>query len=284
MDEAAHLALSFLEERPASAARSLESLEPADAAALLGAVPVRIAAPAVARLSSWAAARCIALLPEEQAGAILADLRTRDAAAILRQFPPSGRNALLDSLPSSLARHFRRTLTWPRTRAAAWVDHDVAAIEADQTVGDAFDLLIARRRPDDSVVFLVDGSRAYVGLVAVSALLHTSRQTQLATVADRQVRPVFASASLGSALAHPGWGSYLMLAVTYPQGEFLGGLARATLERGASDARMTQPDRLEPTILLDIVEAYAVVVAGLARSSAPLDAEHSPSSPRRRAS
>ena len=271
MAEAASLALAFLEERPESAARSLESLAPADAAALLDEVPVRIAAPAVARMTSWTAARCIAQISPDRGSAILAELRTRDATAILRQLPHAEREALLDTLPSSVARHHRRTLTYPRTRAGAWVDHDVAAIDSDHTAGDALDLLAARRRADDSVVFVVDSTRRYVGVATVPAILHSGRSAKLAAIADRQVRPVFASASLGTALAHAGWNSYLMLPVTNPQGEFLGGVSRATLEKGAHDARASQPDRWEPTLLLGIVEAYFVVIAGLARSTPALD-------------
>ena len=276
MDEAPRLALTFLEERPESAARSLEVLDPADAAALLEAVPVRIAAPAVARMTSWTAARCIARVTPDRASAIVAELRTRDATAILRQLGSAERELLLDSLPAGVARHFRRTLTYPRMRAGAWVDHDVAVIDSAQTAGAALDLLAARRRSDDSVVFLIDASRTYVGVVPVGALLHAPRQAPLFTIADRHTRPVFASASLATALAHGGWTSYLVLPVTYPQGELLGAVNRATLEKGAQDARLTQPDRWEPSILVDIIEAYVVVVAGLARATPTLDAGGSP--------
>ena len=271
MHEAPRLALTFLEERPESAARSLEALDPADAAALLGVLPVRVAAPAVAQMTSWTAARCIALVAPDRASAILAELQTRDATAILRQLGPEERDALLETLPVSVARHFRRTLTAPRTRVGAWVDHDVPVIDANQTVGAALDLLAARRRTDDSVVFLVDSSRAHAGVVAVGSLLHAARHVKLTTIADRQLRPVFASASLGTALVHAGWNRYLLLPVTYPQGEFLGAVNRAALEKGVKDARLTQPDRWEPSILVDIVEAYVVVVAGLARATPTLD-------------
>ena len=47
-------------------------------------------------------------------------------------------------------------------------------------------------------------------------------------------------------------------------------------EKGAQDARLTQPDRWEPSILVDIIEAYAVVVAGLARATPTLDSGGSP--------
>ena len=271
MDEAPRLALAFLEDRPESAARALEALDPADAAALLGALPVRVAAPAVAQMTSWAAARCIALVAPDRASAILAELQTRDATAILRQLGPAGREALLDTLPVSVARHFRRTLTAPRARVGAWVDHDVPVIDAAQTVGDALDLLAARRRTDDSMIFLVSDSRSYAGVVAVGSLLHAARPVKLATIADRQLRPVFASAALGTALVRPGWNSYLLLPVTYPQGEFLGAVNRAALEKGVRDARMAQPDRWEPSILVDMIEAYVVVVAGLARATPTLD-------------
>jgi len=271
MAEALRLALAFLEERPESAARSLESLEPADAAALLDLVPVRIAAPALARMASWAAARCIAGVSSDRGAAIMAQLRSPHALAILRQLPASARDDVLGGLPSAVARHYRRTLAYPRARVGAWVDFDVAALEPSRTVGEALDLIASRRRPDETIVFVVDSARKYLGAVTVAALLHFPRMVGLATVADRQARAVADSASLAAVAAEPAWTTALALPVTNRQGELLGALTRVSLEKGLHHERLTEVAGAEPSVVLHLLEAYLAVLAGLTRMS-PLGA------------
>jgi magnesium transporter len=266
--EAPRLALAFLEERPESAARSLESLEPADAAALLELVPVRIAAPAVARMASWAAARCISGVSVDRGCAVMAQLRSRNALAILRLLPPSARDAVLGGLPGAVARHYRRSLAYPRARVGAWVDFDVAALEPSRTVGDALDLIAARRRPDETTLFVVDAARKYVGAITVPALLHFPRRTEIATLADRQVRALADSASLAAVAADPAWTTTLALPVTNRQGELLGALTRVAVEKGLHDERLTEEvDAAEPSVVLHVLEAYLAVLAGLTRLS-----------------
>jgi magnesium transporter len=272
MAEALRLALAFLEERPESAARSLESLEPADAAALLDLVPVRIAAPAVARMASWSAARCIAEVSSDRSSAIMTQLRSPQALAILRQLPTSARDAVLGGLPSAVARHYRRTLAYPHGRVGAWVDFDVAALEPSRTVGDALDLIAARRRPDETVIFLVDSARKYLGAVSVATLLHFPRMVGLATLAAGQrARAVADSASLTAVAAEPAWTTALALPVTNRQGELLGALTRVSLEKALHQERPTEVLAAEPSVVLHLLEAYLAVLAGLARMS-PLGA------------
>jgi len=271
MAEALRLALAFLEERPESAARSLESLEPADAAALLDLVPVRIAAPALARMASWSAARCIAGVSPDRRSAIITQLRSPQALAILRQLPTPERDAVLDGLPSAVARHYRRTLAYPHGRVGAWVDFDVAALEPSRTVGDALDLIAARRRPDETIIFIVDSARKYLGAVTVATLLHFPRMVGLSTLMDQWARAVADSVSLAAVAAEPAWATALALPVTNRQGELLGALTRVSLEKGLHHERLTEVVAAEPSVVLHLLEAYLAVLAGLARMS-PLGA------------
>ena len=271
MADALRLALAFLEERPESAARSLESLEPADAAALLDLVPVRIAAPAVARMASWSAARCITGVSSDRASAIISQLRTPQALAILRQLPTSARDVVLGGLPIAVARHYRRTIAYPQGRVGAWVDFDVAALEPSRTVGDALDLIAARRRPDETVIFIVDSARKYLGAITVATLLHFPRMIGLATMMDQRARAVADSASLAAVAAEPAWTTALALPVTNRQGELLGALTRVSLEKGFHHERLREVVPAEPSVVLHLLEAYLAALAGLARLS-PLGA------------
>ena len=257
------LAQAFLEARPASAARALESLEPADAAALIELVPVRISSPALGRMTPWAAAQCLARVQTDRAGAILDQLQSPEALAILRQMPKERRHELLGVLPEELARHYRRTLTYPASQVGAWIDHDVAAVEQDRTVGDALGLLRARRQSDDSVIFVVDNTRRYLGVVFTPALLHLDRGVQLAAAAERQVHPIPDTASLAAVVNDPVWASTLLLPVVNRHGELLGGLKRANLDKARLAERVTGSPSTAP-LLLYLLEAYVVVLAGLA--------------------
>jgi Mg/Co/Ni transporter MgtE len=153
----------------------------------------------------------------------------------------------------------------------AWVDFDVAALEPSRTVGDALDLIAARRRPDETVVFLVDSTRKYLGAVSVATLLHFPRMVGLATLAGQRARAVRDSASLAAAAAEPAWTTALALAVTNRQGELLGALTRASLEKALRHERPTEVVAREPSVVLHLLEAYLAVLAGLARMS-PLGA------------
>lgn len=274
MAEPLALAQAFLEARPASAARALESLEPSDAAALIELVPVRISSPALGRMTAWAAAQCLSRVQPDRAGAILGQLQSPEALAILRQMPRERRDELLGLLPEALSRHYRRTLTYPASQVGAWVDHDIAVLEQDRAVGDALDLLRARRRPEDSAIFVVDGNRRHLGLVFTPALLHLERGVQLAAVADRQVHPVPDSAPLAAFANDPVWASTLLLPVVSRQGELLGGLRRNNLDKARFAERIPDAPSGTAPLVFQLLEAYVVVLAGLAH--VPVAAEERP--------
>ncbi len=270
MAEPVKLALAFLEERPASAARSLEALAPADTAALLELVPVRIAAPALARMASWAAAQCISGIAADRAGALLSQLGSRDALAILRQMSGPARDLVLADLPAGTARHYRRALTYSRSRVGAWVDHDVPTVSEEHTVAEAVEMLVMRRRPEESVLYVVDAGRRYLGTVPVAALLHSPGATRLAALAQRQ-RALVDSASLATAAAQASWSTSLALPVTDEQGELLGGLSRADLDKGLHQAEPEEPVSTEMSVLFHLAEAYVTVVGELVHMAPPPD-------------
>lgn len=271
MAEAVALAEAFLEARPESAARSLESLPPPDAAALLELVPVRVAAPAAARMTSWAAAQCISALSAERAGALMAQLASRDALAILRQMPAAAQERILGDLPTSTARHYRRALTYSPTRVGAWVNHDVATLGEDQTAREALQTIVARRHPDETVVYVVDRSRRYLGTVPLATLLHAAPGATLLALAQRQ-RSLSDSASLGAVAGEAAWSVSLALPVTDRQGELLGDLSRANLEKALYQTRTESPAATGPSVLFHLAETYLGVIGELARV-APLPHE-----------
>lgn len=280
MAEALALALAFLEERPESAARSLESLASADAAALLELVPVRIGAPAVGRMTSWTAAQCVAALPAERAGALMAQLGSRDALAILRQMPAPARDRVLADLPTSTGRQYRRALTYPPTRVGAWVNHDVAALGEDHTVDEALKMIVARRQRDEAGVYSVDEARRYLGTATVTALLHSAGSTRLAAVAQRQ-RALPDSASLAAVAADVSWSTSLALPVTDRHGELLGELSRANLEKALHQTPVDQPVATGPSVLFHLAETYLGVIGELARVAPSAGAQESHSRPGR---
>ncbi len=280
MAEALALALACLEERPESAARSLESLSAADAAALLELVPVRIAAPAMSRMTSWAAARCIAVMPVERASAVIGQLESHDALAVLRQMPAAVRDSVLTDLPAATARHYRRALTYGRSRVGAWVNHDLATAGEDHTAGEALDMIVTRRRLDDAALYVLDGMRRYVGTVSLAALLHAPPGNRLAALARRQ-RTLSDSASLAAAASEVSWSTSIALPVIDQEGELLGDLSRADLEKGLSQSRAEEPLATGPSVIFHLTETYLAVIGELARIPSPAKSDSDPAKERR---
>ncbi|HSC09010.1 MAG TPA: hypothetical protein VLD59_19455 [Steroidobacteraceae bacterium] len=262
MAELPHLTLAFLQGHPVSAARTLETLAPEDAAALLEHVPVRIAAPVAGAMSSVAAARCIARLPDENRAGLCAALSWADASAVLRQLGAPTRDAVLDRLPTSMARRFRRSLEYDENEVGAWIDLDAPAIVADRTVGDALRLLGQAPEFPASHVLLTDGAQRYLGVAPLSGLLRVSPATPLDSIAQRGVRALRDAATLASVVSNDDWQSSTVLPVVNHRGELLGGLTRTALHK-ALDRRAHKAPAPHSSLFVQLFETYLTAAAGL---------------------
>jgi Mg/Co/Ni transporter MgtE len=258
------LTLAFLQQKPASAARALESLPALDAAELLRHVPVRISAPVVSAMTTIAAARCVHCLPLDLSGALCQSLPWPDASALLRQSDAAHREGILSSLPRATSRRFRRSLDYPEAAVGAWVEMDSAAVEENRTVSEAARLLARIDAFAASHLLLTNSTQQYTGVLPVAALVRANPTSALHVLAERDLRPVRDTATLASVARSEDWDRTTLLPVVNHRGELLGGLTRMTLTRAL---RNQLPDREAPRPSLPafLFNAYLVAGEGLLR-------------------
>jgi magnesium transporter len=129
----------------------------------------------------------------ERAGALLDVLNSDLAADILRDLEPEPREALLAAVPIPQADVLRSLLAWPEHSAAAHMVPDVLTVPADATAAAAVDGVRAaasRRRADSQsggYVYVVDGDRRLVGVIAFRALVLAAADARVADLMDPDV-------------------------------------------------------------------------------------------------
>jgi len=258
------LTLAFLQKRPDSAARTLETLSATAAAEVLDSVPVRIAAPVVAAMSAVSAARCAQSLPAEVVGAICTSIPWADAAALLRQLDAARRDSILSTLPATMARRFRRSLAYAVESVGAWVELDVPSIVEDRTVSEAQRILAASAGYAASHLLVTNEHQMYTGAVPLAALLTASPTAGLATLADRTCRAVRDSASLASISKSHAWDALTLLPVINHRGELLGGITRRTLNHAIGGVSPASSGA-HASLTAELLKAYLQAGEGLLR-------------------
>jgi Mg/Co/Ni transporter MgtE len=264
MAELPQLTLAFLQQQPASAARAIEVLEPEDAAELLKRVPVRIGAPVFESMNSVAASRCVALLPAASAAALCDAVPWADSSALLRQLALGVRDAVLEQLPASSARRFRRSLDYAESAVGAWVDMNTPSIVRDRTVSEAVRLLSTVPSYAASHLLLTDQAQKYAGMVPLAALLRSAPDETLEGVSQRDCRAVRDSASIATVASSGDWEATSLLPVVNHRGELIGGLSRDGLGRALR--RLDSPASTPGSSLLaHLLDTYLVAGEGLFR-------------------
>ena len=264
MPELPELTLAFLQQRPESAARTLEGLSAADAAEILRRMPARIAAPVAAAMSSSSAARCAAELPADVAAALCAALSWSDAAAVLRQLEPRAREAVLAELPAKLAQRFARSLAYSADVVGAWIELDIPAVPDDRSVAEALQLLARSAGDSGSHLLLTDAAQRHTGSLPLDALVKSASTAALSELARRDLPPLRDSASLASVTGSPGWDVATVLPVVSHRGELLGGLTRRTLHK-AIDQAAAPPQPAGTSLTGALLRAYLQSGEGLLR-------------------
>jgi Mg/Co/Ni transporter MgtE len=230
------LTLAYLQQRPESAARSLEGMTAADAAEILRRVPSRISAPVVAAMSPVSAARCVTELPAGVAAALCAALSWSDTAALLRRLEARKRDTVLAELPGKMARRLRRSLDYADDVVGAWIELDAPTILDGRDVGEAVQLLARSPVQGGSHLLLTDAAQRYSGMVPLFALLKSAATMPLSALAQSDVQPLYDSASLASVTDAQGWELSTVLPVVNHRGVLLGGVSRRTLLKALGQA------------------------------------------------
>ncbi len=256
MIEALQLTTQFIVQQPEAAARVMEETPSTEVALLLSELSARQVAPMIAMMFPGAAARRLSAMSTAKAAAILIELDGRSGAAILRICSNETRRALLELLPARRVRHFNRALAYTQDTVGAWIDYDVPALAADNTAGDALQLLHRRAEAKDVQVFALSSSRGYAGIVPVTALLQSPAETPLSRLADRSIRALTDSMNVDGLITLDDWDQCNLLPVIGPDGSLLGGLSRAGLRRALNTVFPNLPAAEPDSLLAHLFTAY----------------------------
>lgn len=265
MPDTGELTLRFLETHPKAAAKTLEDFDIKQAAAFLETVPVRVSAPVFGHATPWIAAAWTERLPANRASSVLQQMIYQDAAAIVRQMSEANRLTLLEGLPSSLARNFGRSLTYPGGTVGAWMDQSAPTFDETLTVADGMKFLKSKHGRASPHLIAVKDGKIFSGIVSANELLRSPAKTPLSQIMDKSVRPLSSSAMLNAVLDVAAWDRYSALPVINSRGSVLGSLQRSDLKRGLDESGSVAPETQDNSIFIQLFAGYFTVLFGLVR-------------------
>ena len=257
------LSLDFLSTKPQASAQVLQTLAEEQAALYLEHVPVRILGPVIQQMETWPAARILDLLPLEQNAAIFAQLNYRTVAALLRQQQERRRSALLQVLPSQLARPLTLSLAYQENTVGAWIDMSTPHFHPDLTVRDCLDLLKKIQQPFGSSLPVISHSHRIIGVVTLDKLLISTDNQPLGQLMDPRVTPLPAEMSLDQARNTPDWHRHSTLPVRSSNGTYLGTLSRTALRKALATNQPTTTPVLGDSVLAHLARAMISTATGL---------------------
>jgi Mg/Co/Ni transporter MgtE len=262
MTETSPITLAFVESHPDTVADEISHLDPAAAAPFLGEVPVGAAAKVLTEAPAWYGARVMAELGPPAAAGLVRAMAVSEATPILRLVSDETLDGILDELPKRTAAAYRNALNFPSWSVGAWMDRKIMTLDEKMTVADA---IAAFRRQKDDVgthCFVIDEAGALVGVADLARLLRSNDTDRLSDVSDRNVTRVYGRTRLAAAAALEDWDRYDALPILGRKGNPIGHLRRAVL-RLALDTGQREILGPEPSLLLNIAEAYARTVPAL---------------------
>ncbi|HEX6313477.1 MAG TPA: CBS domain-containing protein [Gemmatimonadaceae bacterium] len=270
------LALTFLAEHPAEAARVVEQADAGDAAAVLTALEPAVAAEVFSAIGPTPGSACAAALTNEAFAAITAELPLTTAAVAVRRLHTARHEPVLALLDEERRTQLRRILSYPENSAGAVADTLVLALAEDITVADAQRRLRGSRRHLYYYVYVLSREGILVGALTVAELMAAPLKDPLSTVMRRDVVRLDAHTDLTTVAAHPAWRDFDALPVVDGRGQFVGAIRHRSVRQLIAERGRPMMDTI-----VELSELYWVGLAGMIRSLAPepLQAPHHPLSP-----
>lgn len=267
MSRSTSLSLDFLASKPRAAAGVLQTLMPDQAALYLADVPVRILAPVLQDMETWPAARILDLFTLDQNAAIFGQLPYRSVAALLRVQQEQRRVALLEVLPSQLAKPLARSLAYQENTVGAWMDMSTPHFYGELSAWECIALLKKIRNPFGSSLTVISHSHRIIGVVTLDVLLMSPDEQPLERLMDPNVQPLPAEMSLDVARNTPDWHAHSVLPVRNANGNYLGTLSRLALREALASSKGPAVADLGNSVLAHLVRAMGATTTGLLQFS-----------------
>jgi len=254
------LTAAFVANRPAAAARTLESLAPADSATFLAGIPAPRARRVAELLAPAYAGQVLGAMDTGTAATLLQALPPPAAARILRAAPGAGAR-LLSALPARHRLRLSTLLAYPARTVGSAMDSAAALLPIDIGVEAARRKLRARAARVNAEVYVVDAQGAPVGVVTTSALLRAERADTVQAIMDRHIHPLFANALLAAAADNDGWSHHHSLPVVGGEGALLGVLSYAAIRAAVADQGRAEITSRIVEAVLGVTQVYWLVLA-----------------------
>jgi len=171
---------------PSDLADILEELAPAERQALFSSLDEEVAAEALEEVELKTQKRLIESIDSEKLAGIIEEMDPGAAADLLSELPEERSDAILEEMNEKERHDVEELLEYSADSAAGLMTSEFVAVAATATVEDAMSALGQYEGDLDTVtdIFLVDEERHVQGIVALSRLLLTPRETALGTLSE----------------------------------------------------------------------------------------------------
>ena len=171
---------------PSDLADILEELAPAERQALFSSLDEEVAAEALEEVELKTQKRLIESIDSERLAGIIEEMDPGAAADLLAELPEERSDAILEEMSEKERHEVEELLEYSADSAAGLMTSDFVAVAAGAQVEAAMTALQQFEGDLDTVtdIFLVDEERRVQGVVALSRLLLTPRDTPLETLSE----------------------------------------------------------------------------------------------------
>lgn len=266
MSSTTPLALAYLAQQPAAAARVLERASLDEAAALLGEAGPGLAANVLRVMIPVSAAAILQRLSAADAGDVLEELGTVDAARLLRAVSSSARPPLLRELSDREQRRLRRQLTYPANSVGTIARADVLVLPGDISVAEARHRVEVSETTVSDPVLVIDESQRLLGAVNLRRLISASDDRPLRQALSKVAVSLPVLTPLVTVAEHPAWTAARELPVIEGDGTLVGVVALADLKRELEE-QVPDTEAADPfASLLQLAGLYWVTFGSLMTS------------------
>lgn len=257
------LSIAFLERRPQAAATILQGFPPEQSVEFLQDVPSDTLIPVIEGMASWPAARTLSLMPVRLTADILRGLPETDAETLLRLMSAGTRDAVIGSMPATIARGFSHKLAFPINTVGAWMDTGVPRFTLDNSVEHCLDRVRRQQSHLGGIAIVVDKRRHLAGVVEVEKLLTSKGSEKLVNLLHSDILPLSARATLWEVEDHEGWTRFPSLPVIDRNNIPLGALTHSALRAGTTKPATRTGEPLKFSILAHLGKAFFIALGGL---------------------
>jgi len=171
---------------PSDLADILEDLAPAERQALFSSLDEEVAAEALEEVELKTQKRLIESIDSEKLAGIIEEMDPGAAADLLSELPEERSDAILEEMGEKERQDVEELLDYSADSAAGLMTSEFVALAGTGTVDDAMAALKSYEGDLDSVtdIFLLDAEERVEGVVALSRLLLTARETPLAELSE----------------------------------------------------------------------------------------------------